>query len=344
MALQVGNAGFGASMLRTRVPATLMTAFLLLTVGCADPRSIIPLEVRLGPPVLTDGTTPARPLKVAIAPFTDTRNDVTKLGTRTELWGHVISFTSEGQSTGQSVAYALADYAHRRKGWETWIDQPGLGLRNSSPDVQIAGVIKVLNMTADLTFGTDIDVKVMLEVIVRNRLNQTTWSTTVEGRQSTWVFTFDLSDAEAAIRAALREAFDQFLVRSRVEGKTLEQQAERTDQSRAARRPPSVPRSQVSLATQHATENDVPSIRPSSEALAAAGREGRPGSRSHHAVSPQAMAPLESSDGALGLLTIGAVNRDGVAGSPQGSLDQANVSSLCTWSLDPDRPGKLCLT
>ena len=190
--------------------------------GCAGKEAAINLEVRsLPPPVRVVAPQDSR-LKVAVAPFEDSRAEPGPIGTRRNLGGWETPFHVLGGELGEGVAFVLIDELRYRKGWDAWLAKPGVTEPDGGPDVTINGQIVRFIANARPWYGlTEITVNMELAVQALNARDGTVVHLVLVGDGSRRSLSFEQKDMEELLNVALRESLKKLLEGTKVEQRAL---------------------------------------------------------------------------------------------------------------------------
>jgi hypothetical protein len=204
---------------RRRIECVACGLGLLAAVGCAGQGDQIPIQVQLVSRPSEQVVTPAESLRVLVYAFEDGRDDKTRLGTRTHVWGGVSYFNVPGLNPGEAMAKAIADYLGS-KGWQAEVvTSPAT---RSDTDVVLRGKILDLTINAKGRFGsTKLTTTTKLAIQAKNLADGSEVRMTLNGSGSDSVFWFDPEDAQALVNDVLRDSVGKLIQDSIVENKLL---------------------------------------------------------------------------------------------------------------------------
>jgi hypothetical protein len=163
------------------------------------------------------------PVKIVIEPFEDRRDDKTRVGQRTHLWGGVTVFNVAGERPGEVIAQALADRLKNR-GWRgrPWKVQVGRSMDVPDADIIISGQVQEFSATAkSRVFSTVINANNKFSIQARNVGDTSTTIRSVEGAQRTTVFWFAEEDVQELLAATLKDGIDRFIADTMVTDRAL---------------------------------------------------------------------------------------------------------------------------
>lgn len=209
------------SMMLRQVVGVSLVGVLAVTAGCAGKGETRYLDVRT--PTTATPSPEQEPVKIVIEPFEDRRDDKTRVGQRTHLWGGVTVFNVTGERPGEVIAQALADRLKNR-GWRgrPWKVQVGLSADAPDADIVISGQVQEFSATAkSRVFSTVINASNKFSVQARNVGDASTTIRSVEGAQRTTVFWFAEEDVQELLAATLKDGIDRFIADTMVADRAL---------------------------------------------------------------------------------------------------------------------------
>lgn len=190
---------------------------LMVMVGCAGKGEVLPIHLQPAPATSGTAAKPQETLRVSVSPFEDQRDEKSRLGVRTHLWGGESLFDVPGGRLGEAAAQALADYLAAR-GWQ--IVKPGAA--NDRVDVILSG--RLLDLAVDAKSGvgsTKLTGRSKLAVQARNAGDESQVRMTVSSAGSDRVFWFTPDDAQTLLNDILNESFDKLLRDVKVEQRMI---------------------------------------------------------------------------------------------------------------------------
>lgn len=180
----------------------IVSAGLMMIVGCAGTGEVIPIHLRATPVAAEKAAVLSSPLRVAIGAFEDGRQYQTGLGVRTHIWGGVSYFDVPGSKLTDAMAHALAEYL-TAKGWQ--VVSSGRGER---ADMVIAGKIQDCFVHAKSRVGlTEITTRTKLAIQATNAADGSVVRMVLNGSGSEDVFWFDPEAVEAVLNEVLADSF-----------------------------------------------------------------------------------------------------------------------------------------
>ena len=208
-------------MILRQVVGVSLVGVLAVTAGCAGKGETRYLDVRT--PTAAAPSPEQEPVKIVIEPFEDRRDDRTRVGQRTHLWGGVTVFNVAGERPGEVIALALADRLKNR-GWRgrPWKVQVGQSADAPDADIIISGQVSEFSATAkSRVFSTVINTSNKFSIQARNVIDSSTTIRSVEGAQRTTVFWFAEEDVQELLAATLKEGIDRFIADTMVTDRAL---------------------------------------------------------------------------------------------------------------------------
>ena len=209
-----------STMLRHVVGVGLI-GMIAVTAGCAGKGETRYLDVRT--PTAAAPSPEQEPVKIVIEPFEDRRDDKTRVGQRTHLWGGTTVFNVAGERPGEVIAQALADRLKNR-GWRgrPWKVQVGRSADAPDADIIISGQVSEFSATAkSRVFSTVINASNKFSIQARNVGDSSTTIRSVEGAQRTTVFWFAEEDVQELLAATLKDGIDRFIADTMVADRAL---------------------------------------------------------------------------------------------------------------------------
>lgn len=207
-------------MLRQVVGVSLVGAMVVMA-GCVGKGETRYLDVRT--PTAAAPSPEQEPVKIVIEPFEDRRDDKTRVGQRTHLWGGTTIFNVAGERPGEVIAHALADRLKNR-GWRgrPWKVQVGRSADAPDADIIISGQVSEFSATAkSRVFSTVINASNKFSIQARNVGDSSTTIRSVEGAQRTTVFWFAEEDVQELLAATLKDGIDRFIADTMVSDRAL---------------------------------------------------------------------------------------------------------------------------
>ncbi|SPP63692.1 hypothetical protein [Nitrospira lenta] len=209
------------SMMLRQVVGVSLVGVLAVMAGCVGKGETRYLDVRT--PTAAAPSPEQEPVKIVIEPFEDRRDDKTRVGQRTHLWGGATVFNVAGERPGEVIAQALADRLKNR-GWRgrPWKVQVGRSADVPDADIVISGQVSEFFVTAkSRVFSTVINASNKFSVRARNVGDNSTTIRSVEGAQRTTVFWFAEGDAQELLAATLKDGIDRFVADTMVTDRAL---------------------------------------------------------------------------------------------------------------------------
>jgi hypothetical protein len=207
-------------MLRQLMGVSLVGVMAVMA-GCVGKGETRYLDVRT--PTAAAPSPEQEPVKIVIEPFEDRRDDKTRVGQRTHLWGGTTLFNVAGERPGEVIAQALADRLKNR-GWRgrPWKVQVGRSMDVPDADIIISGQVSEFSATAkSRVFSTVINASNKFSIQARNVGDTSTTIRSVEGAQRTTVFWFAEEDVQELLAATLKDGIDRFIADTMVADRAL---------------------------------------------------------------------------------------------------------------------------
>lgn len=205
----------------------LLFAFSLgcwLLSGCADQPYVIKSAIQELPRPARSVSSAGTGLKVAVAPLEDAQTGRRCSGTRESFWGSETPFPVPviGSNPGELATLMVIAALKHEKGWNAWLDKPGVTAPEEGPDVILNGEVLECAVVVESLFGvTTITASVEIVIRARNKADgsevRVDLSTTVGDR----VFWFQPEDAEAPLDAAFHDSLAKLISRTKVENQLL---------------------------------------------------------------------------------------------------------------------------
>jgi hypothetical protein len=209
------------SMMLRQVMGVGLVGVMAVMAGCVGKGETRYLDVRT--PTAAAPSPEQEPVKIVIEPFEDRRDDKTRVGQRTHLWGGVTVFNVAGERPGEVIAQALADRLKNR-GWRgrPWKVQVGRSMDVPDADIIISGQVSEFSATAkSRVFSTVINASNKFSIQARNVGDTSTTIRSVEGAQRTTVFWFAEEDVQELLAATLKDGIDRFIADTMVADRAL---------------------------------------------------------------------------------------------------------------------------
>lgn len=209
------------SMMLRQVVGVSLVGVMAVMAGCVGKGETRYLDVRT--PTAAAPSPEQEPVKIVIEPFEDRRDDKTRVGQRTHLWGGVTVFNVAGERPGEVIAQALADRLKNR-GWRgrPWKVQVGRSADAPDADIIISGQVAEFSATAkSRVFSTVINASNKFSMQARNVGDSSTTIRSVEGAQRTTVFWFAEEDIQELLAATLKDGIDRFVADTMVADRAL---------------------------------------------------------------------------------------------------------------------------
>ncbi|MCC6139589.1 MAG: hypothetical protein IT389_03115 [Nitrospira sp.] len=209
------------SMMLKQVMGLGLIGMMAVMGGCVGKGETRYLEVRT--PTIAAPSSEQEPVKIVIEPLEDRRDDKTRVGQRTHLWGGETVFNVAGDRPGEVIAQALADRL-RNRGWRgrPWKVQVGPRAEVPDADIIISGQIADFSVTAkSRVFSTVLSASNKLSLQARNVGDSSTTIRSVEGAQRTTVFWFSEDDARELLAATLQDGIDRFVADTMIADRAL---------------------------------------------------------------------------------------------------------------------------
>lgn len=209
------------SMMLRQVMGVSLVGVMAVMAGCVGKGETRYLDVRT--PTAAAPSPEQEPVKIVIEPFEDGRDDKTRVGQRTHLWGGTTLFNVAGERPGEVIAQALADRLKNR-GWRgrPWKVQVGRSADAPDADIIISGQVSEFSATAkSRVFSTVINASNKFSIQARNVGDSSTTIRSVEGAQRTTVFWFAEEDVQELLAATLKDGIDRFIADTMVSERAL---------------------------------------------------------------------------------------------------------------------------
>lgn len=209
------------SMMLRQVMGVSLVGVMAVMAGCVGKGETRYLDVRT--PTSAAPSPEQEPVKIVIEPFEDRRDDKTRVGQRTHLWGGTTLFNVAGERPGEVIAQALADRLKNR-GWRgrPWKVQVGRSMDVPDADIIISGQVSEFSATAkSRVFSTVINASNKFSIQARNVGDTSTTIRSVEGAQRTTVFWFAEEDVQELLAATLKDGIDRFIADTMVTDRAL---------------------------------------------------------------------------------------------------------------------------
>jgi hypothetical protein len=208
-------------MMLRQVVGVSLVGVMAMMAGCAGKGETRYLDVRT--PTAAAPSPEQEPVKIVIEPLEDRRDDKTRVGQRTHLWGGTTVFNVAGERPGEVIAQALADRLKNR-GWRgrPWKVQVGRSADAPDADIIISGQVSEFSATAkSRVFSTVINASNKFSIQARNVGDTSTTIRSVEGAQRTTVFWFAEEDVQELLAATLKDGIDRFIADTMVADRAL---------------------------------------------------------------------------------------------------------------------------
>jgi hypothetical protein len=208
-------------MMLRQVVGVSLVGVMAVMAGCVGKGETRYLDVRT--PTAAAPSPEQEPVKIVIEPFEDRRDDKTRVGQRTHLWGGVTVFNVAGERPGEVIAQALADRLKNR-GWRgrPWKVHVGRSADAPDADIIISGQVAEFSATAkSRVFSTVINASNKFSIHARNVGDSSTTIRSVEGAQRTTVFWFAEEDIQELLAATLKDGIDRFVADTMVADRAL---------------------------------------------------------------------------------------------------------------------------
>ena len=187
--------------------------------GCAGKGEVVLVDLSAWQPMLVAPGAGPQGLRIAVETFEDSRPTMSRLGTRSHLWGGESYFEVPGASSGDATTQAFVSYLNRN-GWQAKVVKSGERTTNS--DLTISGHLLALSLDAKSRVGsTQLTTGSKITIRAFNSADGSTVRMTLNGAGSNSVFWYEPKDAEQLISAVLSDSFSRLLQSTRVEGKML---------------------------------------------------------------------------------------------------------------------------
>lgn len=209
------------SMMLRQVVGVSLVGVMAVMAGCVGRGETRYLDVRTA--TAAAPSPEQEPVKIVIEPFEDRRDDKTRVGQRTHLWGGVTVFNVTGERPGEVIAQALADRLKNR-GWRgrPWKVQVGRSADAPDADIVISGQVQEFSATAkSRVFSTVINASNKFSIQARNVGDSSVTIRSVEGAQRTTVFWFAEEDVQELLAATLKDGIDRFIADTMVADRAL---------------------------------------------------------------------------------------------------------------------------
>ncbi|MEQ1628682.1 MAG: hypothetical protein ABL965_14890 [Nitrospira sp.] len=209
------------SMMLRQLMGVSLVGVMAVMAGCVGKGETRYLDVRT--PTAAAPSPEQEPVKIVIEPFEDRRDDKTRVGQRTHLWGGTTLFNVAGERPGEVIAQALADRLKNR-GWRgrPWKVQVGRSMDVPDADIIISGQVSEFSATAkSRVFSTVINASNKFSIQARNVGDTSTTIRSVEGAQRTTVFWFAEEDVQELLAATLKDGIDRFIADTMVTDRAL---------------------------------------------------------------------------------------------------------------------------
>lgn len=194
---------------------------VLTIAGCGGKGEIRYLDLHLKQPLAQSADT--EPVKIVIEPFEDRRQEKSRIGMRTHLWGGVTYFNVAGERPGEVIAQALADRLKTR-GWHDrpWNVRVSPAGSVTDADIIISGQVQDFSANAkSRVFSTALCTSSRLSIQARNLVDKSSTTRTVEGERTQTVFWFDEEDVQELLAATLKDTIDRLIADTTIEQKAL---------------------------------------------------------------------------------------------------------------------------
>lgn len=207
--------------------ASILGCWLLSGCGIGEPY-VVKSSARELPQAVQLADPRAALLKIAVAPFEDARTQGRCSAMTRSFWGGETAFPVIRGNLGGMVTLMVIDAFKRQKGWDAWLDTPGVTAPDGGADVTLKGEVLQCGVVAESLFGvTTITAGTQMAVYARNKADgsdvRVDLSTTVDD----WVFWFEPDDAEAPVGIVLYESLAKLISDTRVENRRLRLRPER---------------------------------------------------------------------------------------------------------------------
>ena len=209
------------SMMLRQVVGVSLVGVMAVMAGCVGKGETRYLDVRT--PTAAAPSPEQEPVKIVIEPFEDRRDDKTRVGQRTHLWGGTTVFNVAGERPGEVIAQALADRLKNR-GWRgrPWKVQVGRSADAPDADIVISGEVSEFSATAkSRMFSTVINASNKFSIQAQNVSDNSKTIRSVEGAQRTTVFWFSEEDVQELLAATLKDGIDRFIADTMVSDRAL---------------------------------------------------------------------------------------------------------------------------
>ena len=209
------------SMMLRQVMGVSLVGVMAVMAGCVGRGETRYLDVRT--PTAAAPSPEQEPVRIVIEPFEDRRDDKTRVGQRSHLWGGVTVFNVAGERPGEVIAQALADRLKNR-GWRgrPWKVQVGRGADVPDADIILTGQVSEFSATAkSRVFSTVINASNKFSIQARNVEDSSTTIRSVEGAQRTTVFWFAEEDVQELLAATLKDGIDRFIADTMISDRAL---------------------------------------------------------------------------------------------------------------------------
>lgn len=148
-------------------------------------------------------------LVIAVDTFKDARQERSRIGSRTHLWGGVTHFNVWNGKIGEGMANLGLDYLKQRQ-WNAIRTATGDSSKQNSPDVTLSGQVLSFDAHAKSGFGfTKMDVTLKVKFEATNAVDGTTVRMILGSNGTDTVFFFDPEDMHELTNQVVKELFDQ---------------------------------------------------------------------------------------------------------------------------------------
>ncbi len=199
-----------------RVLIQVCAVVFLTVAGCGGAGEVVDLQLQLAEVGVDEESNAG--LRVAVAPFEDSRTETERLGTWINYWGTERDFQIAG-GPGEVAAQLFVDLLNAQ-GWTAELVKPGAEAPKA--DVMVSGTIAELSVEATGSFGyTEVMVNNRIAVRAVNSADKTELRLTLIGSGSQGVFWFDPEDAEEIVNKSLTKSFAKFSEDTTATGRLL---------------------------------------------------------------------------------------------------------------------------
>jgi hypothetical protein len=192
----------------------------LILMGCGGPGQTVPLSVNMDAVSISEKV--AAPLRVTVVPFQDVRANTSRIGRYQHYSDATVdTLVPAGGTAADQITNFIAEYL-KRAGFQVSRARAGEAITPGSADVVISGQIELYWNEAVTRFGrTKLATLNRLVFRVANMDDGSKVRTTVDGRGTTTVVFFDLTDLEQLDGEALGQTLTRFLTDVVVVNRTL---------------------------------------------------------------------------------------------------------------------------